>query len=103
MKKEFAIRALNRIKVMDAKLKNLYDLGIDLEDFLGTYTNLSEEAIALLFTVNDTDKDFEKCLDDVLWWLYDATDKIITINGIQNDVNKVENFVDYLDNNYSKK
>jgi hypothetical protein len=103
MKKEFAIRALNRIKVMDAKLNNISLLGIDLEDFLGTYTNLSEEAIALLFTVNDTDKDFEKCLDDVLWWLYDATDKIITINGIQNDVNKVENFVDYLDNHYSKK
>jgi hypothetical protein len=103
MKKEFAIRALNRIKVMDAKLKNLYDLGIDLEDFLGTYTNLAIESVAMLFTVNDTDKDFEKCLDDVLWWLYDKTDKIITINGIQNDVTEVENFVEYLDNNYSKK
>jgi hypothetical protein len=103
MKKEFAIRALNRIKEMDAKLNNLSLLGIDLEDLIGNYTNLAEEAIALLFTVNDTDKVFEKCLDDVLWWLYDKTDKIITINGIQNDLNKVENFVDYLDNHYSKK
>jgi hypothetical protein len=103
MKKEFAIRLLNRIKEMDAKLNNLSLLGIDLEDWIGTYTNLAEESVAMLFTVNDKDKDFEKCLDDVLWWLYDKTEKIITINGIQNDVTEVENFVEYLENNYSKK
>jgi hypothetical protein len=103
MKKEFAIRALNRIKVMNAELNNLSELGIDLEDFLDTYTNLAEESVAMLFTVNDTDKDFIKCLDDVLWWLYDKTDKIITINDIKKDVTEVENFVEYLEKNYSKK
>jgi hypothetical protein len=102
MRKEFAIKTLNRIKEMDAKLKNLSELGIEFGDFLERYSNLLEEAVAMLFTDNDTDKDFEKCLDDVLWWLYDKSDKIVTINGIQKDVTEVEHFVDYLEQNYSK-
>jgi hypothetical protein len=101
MKKEFAIKALNRIKEMNAKLNNIYELGIDIEDFLGTYTNLAEEAIAVLFT--DNEKDFELCLEDVLWWLYKTDSMLITVDGAQYNVSNAEHFVEYLENNYSKK
>jgi hypothetical protein len=100
MRKEFAIKALNRIKEMNAKLKNLYDLGIDLEDWIGSYTNLAEEAIAVLFT--DNEKDFELCLEDVLWWLYSTDSMLITVDGAQYNVSNAEHFVEYLEKNYSK-
>jgi len=100
MKKEFAIKALNRIKEMDAKLNNLAELGIEIEEFLGTYTNIAEEAVAMLFT--DNDKDFELCLEDILCWLYKTDGMLITENWCKYSVKLTEHFVDYLEKNYSK-
>lgn len=101
MKKEFAKKVLNRIKEMNGKLKYLSALGIDLEEFLEAYSNLAQEAIALLFT--DNEKDFDLCLDDVLLWLYKTDSMLINVDGWQYDVSNAEHFVEYLEQNYSKK
>jgi hypothetical protein len=100
MRKEFAIKALNRIKEMNGKVKYLSDLGVQIDNFLEAYPNLVEESVALLFT--DNEKDFDLCLEDVLWWLYSTDSMLITVDGAQYNVSNAEHFVEYLENNYSK-
>jgi len=84
MKKEFAIKALNRIKEMNGKVKYLSDLGVEINNFLEAYSNLAEESVALLFT--DNEKDFDLCLEDVMWWLYKTDSMLITVDGAQYNV-----------------
>ena len=44
----------------------------------------------------------EECTDLIYWWLYDKVDKVITLkNGSKLDVSNIENFYEYLFNNYT--
>ena len=98
MKKEFAIRTLKTIKEIQETYHKLKSLGVDLIDY-EKGVNLLEESIALLFTKDE--KNFEKALNDVQWWLYENVDKIITLGDKSNvDVNTPEAFIDWLDRWY---
>ena len=98
MKKEFAIRTLKRIKEIQETHHKLKALGVDLIDYENG-VNLLEESIALLFVKDE--KNFEKALNDVKWWLYENVDKIITLGDKSKvDVNTPEDFIDWLDRWY---
>ena len=100
MKKEFAVKTLNRIKHIQLNYRALKNLGVDLIEYEDG-VNLLEESIAMLFTLNETD--CEKALGDVQWWLYETVDKIITLGDkTKLDVNTPEAFIDWLENWYSK-
>ena len=99
MKKEFAIRTLNRIKEIQETYYKLKVLGVDLLEY--EYgINLLEESIALLFIKDDDN--FEKALNDVQWWLYENVDKIITLDDKSKvDVNTPEMFIDWFERWYA--
>jgi hypothetical protein len=100
MKKEFAVRALKRIKEINETYDKLKVLGIDLLDYENGI-NLLEESIALMFIENEND--FERALNDVQWWLYENVDKIITLkDNTKVDVNKPEDFIDWINKWYKK-
>ena len=99
MKKEFAIRALKRIKKIQKTYHKLKSLGVDLIDYENG-VNLLEESIALLFVKDE--KSYEKAIDDIQWWLYENVDKIITLDDkSQVDVNTPEAFIDWFDGWYN--
>lgn len=98
MKKEFAIRTLKRIKEIQATYHKLKALGVDLIDYENG-VNLLEESVALLFVKDE--KNFEKALNDIQWWLYENVDKIITLGDKSKvDVNTPEAFIDWLERWY---
>ena len=98
MKKEFAIRTLKRIKEIKETYHKLKALGVDLIDYENG-VNLLEESVALLFVKDE--KNFEKALNDVQWWLYEKVDKIITLGDKSKvDVNTPEAFIDWLERWY---
>jgi hypothetical protein len=98
MKKQFAIRALNRIKEIHETYYKLKELGVDLIEY-ESGVNLLEESIALLFT-ND-EASFEKALSDVQWWLYESVNKVIALKDkTKVDVNTPEDFVQWVEDWY---
>jgi len=98
MKKEFAIRTLKKIKEIQETYHNLKALGVDLIDYENG-VNLLEESIALLFVRDE--KNFQKALNDVQWWLYENVDKVITLGDESKvDVNTPEDFINWLDSWY---
>ena len=98
MKKEFAIRTMKRIKEIQETYHKLNALGVDLIDYENG-VNFLEESIALLFVKDE--KNFEKALHDVQWWLYESVDKIITLGDKSKvDVNTPEDFIDWLERWY---
>lgn len=98
MKKEFAIKALKRIKEIQETYLKLKDLGVDLLEYENGI-NLLEESITLLFIKDE--KNFDNALYDIQWWLYEDIDKIITLpNNSIIDVNTPEAFIDWLENYY---
>ena len=98
MKKEFAIRTLKRIKEIQETYHKLKVLGVDLIDYENG-VNLLEESVALLFVKDE--KNFEKALNDVKWWLYENVDKIIMLGDKSKvDVNKPEAYIDWLERWY---
>jgi hypothetical protein len=98
MKKDFAIRALIGIKEMHQTNLQLKKLGVDLSDFdLGI--DKLEEAVSIMFSKDE--EHFEHILEMVHWWLYDKVDKIIYYDeGERFDLNKVEDFVNYLERSH---
>jgi hypothetical protein len=99
MKKEFAVRTLKRIKEIKKTYHTLKGFGVDLIDYENG-VNLLEESIALLFTKDE--KNFEKVLNDVQWWLYENVDKTLTLgDNTKVNVNTPEAFIDWLDKWYN--
>jgi len=98
MKKEFAIKTLKKIKEIQETYHKLKVLGVDLIDYENG-VNLLEESVALLFVKDE--KNFEKALNDVQWWLYENVDKIITLGDKSKvDVNTPEAFIDWFERWY---
>lgn len=100
MKKQFAIKVLQRIQELDAKSQELNKLGIDLTEFNDRSIDLMTEAVALQFANND--RHLEQCFSDIFWWLYDTSPKVVHLGDISTDISKVEDFVDWLEDWYSK-
>lgn len=98
MKKEFAVRTLNRIKEIQKTYHTLKNFGVDLIGYENG-VNLLEESIALLFSKDE--KNFEKVINDVQWWLYENVDKTITLgDNTKVNVNTPEAFINWLDKWY---
>jgi hypothetical protein len=98
MKKEFAVRTLKRIKEIQKTYYTLKNFGVDLIDYENG-VNLLEESIALLFSKDE--KNFEKLLNDVQWWLYENVDKTLTLgDNTKVNVNTPEAFINWLDKYY---
>ncbi len=101
MKKEFAVRALKKIKEIQKHHAQLKKLGVSFELHENIADSL-EEAICILFT--DNDKDFEKALADVQWWLYENVEKVILVVNLEKiDVKTPEKFIDWLEKFYKTK
>ena len=98
MKKEFAVRTLKRIKEIQKTYYTLKNFGVDLIDYENG-VNLLEESIALLFSKDE--KNFEKLLNDVQWWLYENVGKTLTLgDNTKVNVNTPEAFINWLDKYY---
>lgn len=96
MNKEFAIKALERIKQINYKTHQLHKLGVNLIE-LDMGVDLLEESIATMFSEND--EQFETKLGYIQWWLYGNTSKIVydvSDNNKEIDISKTEDFVQYL-------
>ena len=94
MKKQFAISALKELKDFHKKTKKLTDLGISITTFSKIEEQLVE-SIARMFSENE--KQVKQNIDDINWWLYERTSKIIIYsNGYKKDLTKVADFVEWL-------
>lgn len=99
MKEEFAIRALERIKEIQETYSKIKALGIDLIDYENG-VDLLEESITILFV--DDEADFESALDMVQWWLYDKSEKVITLSDkTKIDVSTPEEFIEFIRSSYA--
>ena len=89
-------KAISTIQSFNDKSKQLEGLGIDLlESWISdTVFELFDQWIKSNFNEEGTDL--------IYWWLYDKVDKVITLkNGSKLDVSNIENFYEYLFNNYT--
>lgn len=98
MKKEFVIEVLNRIKELNHKVHLLYKLGVNIID-LDLAINTLEKTIPTIL-VSEKNDDYKHIDNLVGWWLYETVDKVITMDGKEINVESVEDFVDFLINNY---
>jgi hypothetical protein len=95
MKKELLIKVLNRLKSDHERISKLREFGIDLTEFNDGLINILEETICLLIS----EEKFDSNLDLIQWWLYDQPNKVFYYDDrpdVDVDVNKVEDFVQYL-------
>jgi hypothetical protein len=94
MVRDYIIETLLKIKEHDEKVHKLYTLGVDIIDFDNSFSQLEKSIPTLLR--KEKDKQFGYIQDLVGWWLYEDVDKIIYVDDIEINVDKVVEFVDYL-------
>jgi hypothetical protein len=94
MVRDYIIETLLKIKEHDEKVHALYTLGVDILDFDNSFSQLEKSIPTLLR--KEKDEQFGYIQDLVGWWLYEDVDKIIYVDDIEINVDKVEEFVDYL-------
>ncbi len=99
MKKESIINAISFLKEQSEKITKLSAYGVNLIEFDELYykhlINIISESI-------NEDENVE-IKDWIEWWLYEDVDKIIYCdNQLDVDVNKIEDFIDYIFKNYKK-
>ena len=99
MVRDFIIETLLKIKEHDEKIHKLYGMGVDLIEFDNTTSQL-EKSIPTLLT-KEKDEYYGYIQDLVGWWLYDNVDKKIWHDGIEFNVESVEDFVEYIIREYS--
>lgn len=105
MLKQYIIKALIRLKDNQAIHRQFYDLGLDATAYFDKtgYISLIEEAIATMLS-NGDEKKFEAVLYEVQWWLYENVDHVYFYDDKPNvDVNKTEDFVNWLFDQYEVK
>lgn len=100
--KDQIIKILKQIQIINDKQRKLYKLGVDIIE-ISNGIDLLSESIAYLFYNGKNEDDIKIVNDWVDWWLYESVDKIIyEKDKSEINVNKLEDFVDYLILNYFK-
>lgn len=93
MKKEEFIKTINILTKIDDTITKLYDIGVDIiSSPLCDYGIIADILWTYIYG--------EEGMDIINWWLYENVDKIITINGEDIDVTKVEDLYDFLNKYY---
>ncbi len=99
MKNKIVIDALLLLRQMNETNRQLSKLGIELTTYENS-NNLLEKSVVLLIVTNEDN--FKKALDDVLWWLYETTPKILTYqDGSKLDLTTPQSFVRWLEVTYN--
>lgn len=93
MKKEEFIKTINILTKIDDTITKLYDIGVDIVNSpLCDYGIIADILWTCIYG--------EEGMDIINWWLYENVDKIITIDGEDIDVTKVEDLYDFLNKYY---
>ena len=93
MKKEEFIKIINSIIKIDDTITKLYDIGVDIVSSpLCDYGIITDILWTYIYG--------KEGMDIINWWLYESVDKIITIDGENIDVTKVEDLYDFLNKYY---
>lgn len=93
MKKEEFIKTINILTKIDDTITKLYDIGVDIVSSpLCDYGIIADILWRYIYG--------EEGMDIINWWLYESVDKIITIDGEDIDVTKVEDLYDFLNKYY---
>ncbi len=100
MKKDYIIKSLQLLKKQAEKRDALNKHGVNLLEYDEQYISVIEEGIAHLLS-ND-EQVFDEVLDTLQWWLYDRVDKYFLVEGERIDVNDIDDFVEWLCDNYLK-
>ena len=99
MIRNYIIETLTRIKKINGAVHSLYKLGVDILNF-DTGVDQLEKSIPLLIR-GKKDEAYTYIDDLVGWWLYEEVEKIITLKeNIKINLEKVEDFTDYLIKEY---
>ena len=93
MKKEEFIKTINILTKIGDTITKLYDIGVDIVSSpLYDYGIIADILWTYIYG--------EEGMDIINWWLYENVDKIITIDGENIDVTKVEDLYDFLNKYY---
>lgn len=97
-KKTFTIKVLNDLKNHSNKITEAYRLGIDLIEFNNENEFEIDLIHSLAYILLNDNLDFNTCITDIEWFLYEQVDKIIYLedNINQIDVSTCELYVDWL-------
>jgi hypothetical protein len=98
MVRDYIIETLVKIKEHDEKVHKLYNMGVDLLDFNNTTSQLEKSIPTILR--KEKDEQYGWIQDLVGWWLYENIEKKIWYDEIEINVDKVEDFTDYLIREY---
>jgi hypothetical protein len=98
MKKEFIIEVLTKIKELNHKVHLLYKLGVNIIDLDLAISTLEKTIPTIL--VNEKNDSYKNIEDLVGWWLYENVEKVITTEGKELNVESLEDFVNFLTDNY---
>lgn len=98
MKKEFIIEVLTKIKELNHKVHLLYKLGVNIIDLDLAISTLEKTIpVILVDAENDNYKDINGLVG---WWLYENVDKVLTIEDEKINVENIEDFVNFLIDEY---
>lgn len=100
MVKQYIIDTLNLINQINEKISKLYTLGVDLLE-LETGVSGLEKSIPTILR-KEKDEEYGYIQDLVGWWLYDDVEKTIWDKETTYHLDNMEDFVDYLIQNYQK-
>ena len=100
MVKQYIIDTLNLINEINEKISKLHSLGVDLFE-LETGVSGLEKSISVILR-KEKDEEYGYIQDLVGWWLYDNVEKTIWDEETTYHLDNMEDFVDYLIQNYQK-
>lgn len=100
MVKQYIIDTLNLINEINEKISKLHSLGVDLFE-LETGVSGLEKSISVILR-KEKDEEYGYIQDLVGWWLYDDVEKTIWDKETTYHLDNMEDFVDYLIQNYQK-
>ena len=100
MVKQYIIDTLNLINEINEKISKLHSLGVDLFE-LETGVSGLEKSISVILR-KEKDEEYGYIQDLVGWWLYDNVEKTIWDEETTYHLDNIEDFADYLIQNYQK-
>ena len=86
---------IKAIQDQDKKTNDLYKLGMDITECNNGYHKIFELLFTSIFT--------EPGYDIITWWLYDSSEKVITVDDEKYDVLNIENLYNFMEKFYIKK